>query len=198
MVEGHVSVRACGFESRSGHKHKSRKAAITAAFLVLHLRNGPVVGPLLQRLQEIRVVSWRPKRVHSFFRLYSEPELFQDVEILEARLLKALMGRMFPNHCIPLPADSGVSNALQINGALQLLQLLSEHGCHIKELVESCCIDARSGAVIENLLSILNACSHTHELPQRPVTRQHFTRLTPAMSRAYKVFLAAAYPRATL
>ena len=76
MVEGHVSVRACGFESRSGHKHKSRKAAESAAFLVSHLSSGPVVGPLLQRLQEIRIVRWRPNRVHSFFRLYGEPELF--------------------------------------------------------------------------------------------------------------------------
>ena len=76
MVEGHVSFRACGFESRSGHKHKSRKAAITAAFLVLQPRSGPVVGPLLQKLQKIGIVLLHANRVQRLLRLYGEPELF--------------------------------------------------------------------------------------------------------------------------
>jgi len=33
---------------------------------------------------------------------------------------------------------------------------------------------------------------------ERNENRLDHTRLTPAMSRAYKVFLAAAYPKATL
>jgi hypothetical protein len=36
MVEGHVSFRACGFESRSGH-NSTKKAAIFAAFFMPEL-----------------------------------------------------------------------------------------------------------------------------------------------------------------
>ena len=165
-----------------GTSTRVERPRLPRLFSFYSLRSGPVVGPLLQRLQEIRVVSWRPKRVHSLFRLCSQPELFQDVaNHVEARLLKALVGWMFPHHCIPLPAHSGVSNALQsqrCSGAAPascLRARLPYQAARPSPTV----IDARSGAVVHDLLAVLIACRHSprvtnlsnHNTRQKRLTR---------------------------
>ena len=119
MVEGHVSFRACGFESRSGHKHKSRKAAITAAFLVFQRRSGPVVGPLLQKLQKIGIVLLHANRVQRLLRLRSQPQLLQHCEPPLPGLLQALVRWMLAHHGIAFSAHGGVGDAFGIDGTFR-------------------------------------------------------------------------------
>ena len=125
MVEGHVSVRACGFESRSGHKHKSRKAAITAAFLVLQPRSGPVVGPLLQKLQKIGIVLLHAIASTPFSPLQSTPTP-SGLQTTLARLLQALVRWMFAHHRVAFAAHCGVGNAFRVYGALEVFHFMLE------------------------------------------------------------------------
>ena len=90
-----------------------------------------------------------------------------------ARLLQALVRWMLAHHCVAFAAHSGVGNAFRVYGALEVFHFMLEAGSQIKQLSQAYGVDARSSAVVHDLLAVLIACLHRPELlnlkqPQSP------------------------------